>query len=263
VISLGLVGPGVLGRTLALSLPAELYPLGPVLSHSKVSGRRAVREMKRGHAVTSWSELDAVETILIAAPQNRLESVLAAALGELPNPQGKRLLIAGSAGVDARREIQRLEDAGAQVGGLLPIAVYRRPSIVAANTTFAVWGSPSALRDARALVKALRGRHAVIDPAQDEQVVLGVTLVCGTVTTSLELAVRRLVRAGFPRTRAIEALSPLLEICIAEHRRSRQGPPAPRPPLEPCELLRLAETAEPLEAALSRTGLHLASKDLR
>jgi hypothetical protein len=99
--------------------------------------------------------------------------------------------------------------------------------------------------------------------AQGAHVLLGTTLVSGMLTTSLELGVRRLVRAGFPRTRAIEALSPIADACIQEHRKSRQAPPPPRLPIAPCHLLRASEAAEPLEAALCNAGLRLAGEDLR
>jgi hypothetical protein len=254
----------VLGRTIALSLPAETCPLGPVLSHSKVSSRRAVREMKRGCSVTSWSGLTAADVILVAVPQAQLASVLEAAVEDLPGLKGKRLLIMGLAGVcGARSAIERLQKTGAEVGGLLPIALYRRPSFVAPQTTFAIWGSVAALRDARHLVQALSGRHTLIDPGEDAHVLLAVALVTGVFTTTLELAVRRLVHAGFMRKRAIEALSPLADGCLQEHARSRSNPPGPQLPSDCSDLMRALARAEPLEATLCHAGLRFASEDLR
>ena len=261
---IGLVGPGNLGRTLALSLPAETCALGPVLSHSKVSSRRAVREMRRGYAVTGWAALADVPTILIAVPQSTLAKVLAEAVEQLPALDRKQILITSLADCAGRAALHRLRNAGSAVGGLLPIALYRRPSLVTPGTTFAMWGSASARRAASDLIKAVGGKYAVLDaPDADAQTLLAAGIFSGALTASIELAVRRLVRAGFPRHRAIEALAPLAETCLQEHRKSRHGPPPPRLPAERADLMRAADAAEGSEATLCRTALGLAFADLR
>ena len=257
-----LAGPGVLGRTLALSLPADVYKLGPVLSHSTVSSRRAVREMKRGVAVRTWKDVAAVQTILVMTPQRQTADVLHAAADGLPKLRGKRFLFAGVESRDVLAAIERLEEAGAHVGGLLPVALYRRPSIVAPRTSFALWGAPAALRSARQLVKALGGRYATIEPAAAAEVLLAVTVVSGALTTSLELAVRRLVRAGFSRQRALEALAALPEACIHEHRHSRMHPPQPRLPADCLDLLQASRRGPAMEDALCQTNLQLAREEL-
>lgn len=258
---IGLVGPGILGRTLALSLPPESHPIGPVLSSCRVSSRRAVREMKRGYAVETWRDLAGPKTILVAVPQSRLAGVLHAACEQMPAAQGARFLLTGIPNPDVCRAVARLEQAGAHVGGLLPIALYRRPSLVAPNTSFTLWGSPAALNAARELVTALGGKHARIDPATAEEALLAVAMVSGALTVSLELGVRRLVRAGFTRARAIQALAPLTDDCLAEHRHSRRHPPQRRLPTDCAELLRACERGGPGESLLCQMALRLACEE--
>lgn len=259
---IGLVGPGILGRTLALSLPPESHPIGAVLSSSRVSARRAVREMKRGFAVESWQALAGLQAILIAVPQSRLACVLQAACDDLPQPRGVRFLLTGLVNPEVGRAIARLERKGAHVGGLLPIALYRRPSVVAPNTSFGLWGSSAALRTARELVTAFRGKHEKIAPGAAHEALLAVAMVSGTLTTSLELGVRRLIRAGFSRTRALEALAPLAGDCVAEHRHSRRHAPARRLPTDCAELMAACERGDPADSLLCQTALRMLSEDI-
>lgn len=258
----GLVGPGVLGRTLALSLPGDSYVVGPVLSSSKVSSRRAVREMKRGFAANDWKEFADAGIIFVTAPQQKLAEVLDAAAARLPRLTGKRFLLTGIICGAVRRAIDSLEASGAQVGGLLPIAHYRRPSLVAPKTSFAIWGSPTALRSAREVVNAMHGRQVPIQTQSVPDSLLAITLVSGSLNTSFELAIRSLVRAGFSRSRAIEALAPLTEAGVEEHRRSRTHVPAHRFPGACDALLQAAERNEPGEGLLYRAALRLAYEEL-
>jgi hypothetical protein len=261
MIEIALVGPGVLGRTLALSLPTDTYRLGPVLSHSLVSSRRAVREMKRGVAAQSWADLAGSKAILVSVPQDRLAATLQSAADELPGLAGTRFLVTGVASGPAVAAIDRLEAAGARVAGLLPIALYRRPSFVAPNTRFALWGSPAALHTARGLVNALGGKRAVIDPEAGAETMLAIAIVSGVLTVSLELGIRRLVEAGFSRKQALDALAPLTDVCIQEHRHSRNHPPARRFPTTCAELLEAATRGDAMETALCRTALRLACEE--
>lgn len=258
----GLVGPGVLGRTLALSLPADSYVIGPVLSSSKVSSRRAVREMKRGFATTDWEDFSGTSTILVTAPQDQLAEILHAAADRVPQPSDRRFLLSGVVCRSVRDAISRLESMGAHVGGVLPIAHYRRPSLISPKTSFAIWGSPAALRSAREIVKALRGRQATISQQAVSESLLAVALVSGALTTSFELAIRSLVRAGFPRSRAIEALAPLTEAGIQEHRRSRSHAPAHRFPAACPELFQAVERADPASALIYQAALRLAYEEM-
>jgi hypothetical protein len=257
---IGLVGPGNLGRSIVMSLPGDLWGVGPVLSHSRVSGRRAVREMKRGFAVESWADMRDVSTILIAVPQDALAKLLGEAAEGLSNLHNKRLLITTLTGPEASPSIARLRTGGAQIGGLLPIAMYRRPSLVLPNTTFAVWGSTPARKAARELVKAMACNYATVDDQFDKHVLLGVGLAAGMITSGFELAVRRLVDAGFLRSRAIEALAVLAELCLAEHRKARQGPPAPWMPANRSDLL---EAVSPADDALCQAAIRFVCQDLR
>lgn len=258
---IGLVGPGILGRTLALSLPSETHPLGPVLSSSRVSGRRAVREMKKGVAVEGWSDFDRLDAILVSVPQGELANELSLASEKLPNPAGTRLLITGLPTPDVQTAIRRLERQGAYVGGILPIAMYHRPSLIAPDTTFAVWGPTPALRLTRGLVAALRGKHATIDPLAAAEALLAVAIVSGTLSTALELGIRRLVRAGFSRKQALEALAPLSDGSIAEHRRSRRHAPSHRLPAPCSDLVAASSAGDPVESLLCQTALGLACQD--
>ena len=259
---IGLVGPGVLGRTLALSLPADTYRLGGVLSHSKVSSRRAVREMKRGSVASGWSDLEEAHVIVASPPQESLADVLHEAVGRLERPTQSRILVTGIPTPDVRRAIADLENRGAQIGGLLPIAFYRRPGLVVRGGSFALWGAPAAVRGGRRLVTALGCKHSVIDRSCAGEALLAVAMVSGVLTASLELGVRRLMHAGFTRHRAIEALAPLAEASLAEHRRSRIQPPPAELPAGCPDLIEASSRSGPHEDEMCRSALRLASERL-
>ena len=72
----GLIGPGRVGRTLVTLLPRDKFRLGPVLSHNFASARRAVRLLEMGEPSDDLAELVACNVVLIAVPDEVLESVV-------------------------------------------------------------------------------------------------------------------------------------------------------------------------------------------
>ncbi|MEZ5365098.1 MAG: hypothetical protein R2748_22920 [Bryobacterales bacterium] len=171
-------------------------------------------------------------------------------------------MIAGIVPPAAQESLERLQAKGASVAGLMPVAAYRRPTLVSPGTTFAVWGAGPARTTARNLVKALRSKYVMIEPDDDVQIALAVGMA-GLLTVALELAVRRLSAAGFRRQRAIDALTVLSDVTLQEHRKARLGAPAPWLPAECGDLLRAAQQDDLAESALCARALELTMQDLR
>ncbi len=114
MIEVGLVGPGRVGRALAELLPAESFRLGPVLSSSLTSARRAVRVMRRGSPAAGPEDFATCPVILIAVPDAAVE-VTALRLSKTEFSWKKKVVL-HSSGIFDRYVLEQLGRRGASVG---------------------------------------------------------------------------------------------------------------------------------------------------
>lgn len=224
--TLGLIGPGRVGRTLATLASAEGYPVGPVLSRNLTAARKAVREMRVGVPAGEYEALAEADLVLIAAPEPALPGVTRGLARAQIDWSGKVVLTtSGSCAPDWGAE---LSEAGAAVGSFFPLQTFQRPLRSLAGVYFVITGDPQAAREARTLAQALGATFALSGPRTRNQATLGVAAASDVLTAVFELAVRRFVAAGVRRKRAVEALRVLVARSLEDYERSgarsRPGP---------------------------------------
>jgi predicted short-subunit dehydrogenase-like oxidoreductase (DUF2520 family) len=182
-------------------------------------GRRRKR-LPRGLRLTvggmaPW--LDRADVVLLAVQDDSLEALVRDLAGDAGVRRGQVVL--HLSGVRSSRILAPLSARGASVGGLHPLmTAMGRPAMDAGNlrrATFAVEGSPRALRAARALVRRL-GAHAVrLKPAMRGRYHAGAVFAANYVVTMLAVAEDLLVDCGFSRRSARTALVPLTGAALA------------------------------------------------
>ena len=226
VIEVGLVGPGRVGRALAELLPAESFRLGPVLSSSLTSARRAVRVMRRGSPAAGPEDFATCPVILIAVPDAAVE-VTALRLSKTEFSWKKKIVL-HSSGIFDSSVLEPLGRRGASVGSMHPLYVFQRRSVSLAGVHFTVEGNPSAVNVARKLIRAFDGEFQVVRPEDKVHHSIATTLVADFATGLLEAAVGQMVAGGFSRKRALGAINRLLEVSLEDYERSgRSSRPGP------------------------------------
>ena len=261
MIEVGLVGPGRVGRALAELLPPESFRLGPVLSSSLTSARRAVRVMRRGSPAAGPEDFAICPLILIAVPDAAVE-VTALRLSKTEFSWKKKVVLHSSGILDSS-VLGPLGRRGASVGSMHPLYVFQRRPVSLAGVHFTVEGNPSAVNVARKLIRAFDGEFQVVRPEDKVHHSIAATLVSDFPTGLLEAAVGQMVAGGFSRKRALRAINRLLEVSLEDYERSgRDSRPGPLLQGNTEAVRRHLETLRADDPELARTYRHVAKGTL-
>ena len=192
---IGLIGPGKVGRALAERLPAELFSLGPVLSGTQTSARRAVRLIGAGAPTTDPDKFRSSKAVLIAVPDTALEAV------------AQRL-----ARVSFSWRKKPLRVRGAAVGSMHPFYVFQRPVLSFEGVLFTVEGSSRATNLARRIVRAYEGEFELIKAHKKVHHSIAATILSDFLTGLL----------------ALDAANVMLQAVLKDYERSgRKSRPGP------------------------------------
>lgn len=153
---IAIVGPGRLGRALALELKRAQYTISEIVSGSSAASKRKAGDLARkvkAHASTSdRARLDAdlvwfcVPDREIASSSRRLASVV----------DWRKKIAFHSSGALASDELKSLRQGGAAVASVHPLMTFvtgSMPSLI--GVPFAMEGDAAAVRSARQIVRAL------------------------------------------------------------------------------------------------------------
>lgn len=276
--TIAVVGAGRVGRSLARALRRRGYRMGAVVTRRLPTARAAVRFIGGG---TPRGRVDAevsrADIVLVATPDREITKA-AHALAGLEADWGKKVVLHTS-GALSSHELIPVEEKGAAVGSLHPFYPFSPAlKVFPRGVVFGLEGGPRAVRQAAALVRALRG-HAIEIPAEMKPLYHAAgALAAGHLMTLVDLATRLLVHAGMPRSRARQALLPLVTATLASY--ARHGERAWTGPLERGDaetvwhhlvaLKELPRHYREVYLALARAGLDLyrgdntrATKELR
>src|ERR1041384_3758933 len=164
MIRVGLIGPGRAGQALARLLPPSRYELGPVLSRTYTSARRAVREMRLGTPANSIEDFARCRLILITVPDDAIAGT-AAKLAKASFSFRRKVVLHTSGALDSS-VLAPLRARGASVGSIHPLQTFGRHVLSLAGVHFAGEGDEAALRMARSLVTTWHGKLLRIRRAQ-------------------------------------------------------------------------------------------------
>jgi predicted short-subunit dehydrogenase-like oxidoreductase (DUF2520 family) len=161
--SVAIVGPGRLGRALALELRRTGYSISEIVSRDTVASKRKARELARkvdSQSSTSDSaHLDA-DLVWFCVPDREI----AAASQQLATATvWKKKIAFHSSGALASDELKALRRRGASVASVHPLMTFVSGSIPSLrNVPFAVEGDAAAVRAARQIVRNLGGEAFTI-----------------------------------------------------------------------------------------------------
>ena len=200
--------------------------MGPVLSSSLTSARRAVRVMRRGFAAAGPEDFAGCPVIMIAVPDAAVE-VAALRLSKTEFSWKKKVVL-HSSGVFDSSVLEPLARRGASVGSMHPLFVFQRRPLSLAGVHFTVEGNAAAVNVARKMIRAFDGEFQVFGPEDKVHHSIATTLVTDFPTGLIEAAVGQMVAGGFSRKRALAAINRLLEVVLEDYERSgrnsRTGP---------------------------------------
>ena len=222
----GLIGPGRVGRALVTLLPRDKFQLEFVLSHNFVSARRAVRLLELGEPTDDPEDLVGCDVVLIAAPDEVLESVVERLAGVSFRYHGKVVL--QTSGSRSRAVLQPLAALGAATGSMHPLYVFQKPVLSLAGVYFTVEGGPVAAQMARLMIQSWDAEFQRVRPEHKVRHAIAQSMVSDLLTGLLEGAVQQMMEGGFPRKRALHAVSKILDVTLKEYTRAgRHSKPGP------------------------------------
>jgi len=224
--TISIVGAGRVGQTLGKRLRQLGWRVAAVVTQSEKTSRAAVRSIGAGipHARLTPDTLDA-DVILMTTPDGALENV-AHALARLSAPEDLRAkIILHTSGALDRTVLAPLARRGASTGSLHPMQTFSgRGTPRLDGVIFAVEGDRAALRAARQIARALGGIPVEIRGKNKPAYHAAGALVAGHGLALVEAATRTLTKLGFSRSRALQALLPLIRQMLDNY--ERLGPRA-------------------------------------
>lgn len=161
---IAIVGPGRLGRALALELSRAGYRISEIVSGSSAASRgkaRTLAKLVHASAATAGARLDG-DLVWFCVPDREI----AWAAGQLAEAMDwKRKIALHSSGALASAELRELRRRGAAVASVHPLMTFVRGSVPSLKSVpFALEGDPAAVRVARRIVLDLGAKAFSISP---------------------------------------------------------------------------------------------------
>ena len=200
--------------------------LGPVLSSTLTSARRATRLMERGEPTANPEAFASSDVILLAVPDRTIAAV-ASRLAQLPFSLTRKVVLLTS-GVRDSSDLVAPARRGAAVGSMHPLCIFQRPLLSFAGVHFAVEGDSTATNTARRLIRDLDGEFQVVSAEQKIHHCIAKSIASDLLTGLIEQAVSEMVAGGFSRRRGLQAMTRVLETATSDFSRSsRESRPGP------------------------------------
>jgi predicted short-subunit dehydrogenase-like oxidoreductase (DUF2520 family) len=218
--TISIIGAGRVGQTFAKRLRKLGWRIGAVVTRSRGSARAAVRAIGAGtpHAALTPEVLDA-DVILVSVPDDVLESVaqklakiggaVFPSLGVLRTLRGK--IVLHTSGALDHSVLAPLALRGAATGSMHPMQTFTGRSAPRLDgVIFSIEGAPAARRAAQRIARSLGGTPVIIHANDKPAYHASGTSVAGHALALVESAIQTLIKIGFTRPRANQALLPLI-----------------------------------------------------
>ncbi len=217
--TLAIIGAGRVGQTLGRALRRRGWRVGAVVTRRPSTARAAVRFIGAGKASANLRfDISEADVFLVTTADSHISS-MAGRLATLGRDwRGKVVL--HTSGALSSRELGPLRRKGAAVGACHPIYPFPRPlRNFPHGVVFDLEGDHRAVKEAAAMVRALRGVAVRLTPRGKVLSHAAGTLAAGHLLALVDLATQGLVRAGVPRRFAWQALQPLVRETLAGYTR--------------------------------------------
>jgi predicted short-subunit dehydrogenase-like oxidoreductase (DUF2520 family) len=209
--TVSIVGAGRLGKTLGRRLRELGWQVGAVLTRRLARSRAAARAIGGGTPeVALTGRVLAADVVLLTTPDSALRRT-AERLARHGREACRGAIILHTSGALDRRPLAALRRMGALTGSLHPMQTFSgRADPNFQGVIFAVEGEQRAQQAARRIARALGGVPILIGGRSKPAYHAAGALVSGHALALVEAATDILLRVGFTRKRALEALLPLM-----------------------------------------------------
>jgi len=227
--TLSIIGAGRVGQTIARRLRERGWRIRAVVTRSPARARAAVRFIGAGkpQSVLRADALDA-DVILIATPDGALEKIAGKLAQMVKAGSSKKLsrkTVLHTSGALDSRVLLPLARLGAATGSMHPMQTFSgRSSPRLDGVIFDIEGVAAARRVAQVIARSLGATPVVINAGDKPAYHASGTSVAGHALALVESAIQTLMRIGFTRHRANQALLPLIRQMLDNY--ERHGPQA-------------------------------------
>jgi len=223
--TVSIVGAGRVGQTLGKRLRQLGWCIGAVVTRSKKSARSAVRSIGAGTPHSKLTpEILGADLILMTTPDGALRDV-AKVLPRARSVNYKKKIFLHTSGALDRSVLSPLARRGASTGSMHPMQTFSGlESTRLEGVIFTIEGDRAAFHAATQIARSLGGIPVGIRGKDKPAYHAAGALVAGHGLALVEAATQTLARIGFSRSRALEALLPLIRQMLDNY--ERLGPHA-------------------------------------
>jgi predicted short-subunit dehydrogenase-like oxidoreductase (DUF2520 family) len=213
--TISIIGAGRVGQTITKRLHKLGWRIGAVVTRSRGTARAAVRAIGAGtpHASLTPEAFNA-DVILLSVPDDVLENVaqkLAKIGGAAPTKKSRAKIILHTSGALDHRVLAPLARRGAATGSMHPMQTFSgRNAPRLEGVIFSIEGAPTARVAAQKIARSLGGTPVTISANDKPAYHASGTIVAGHALSLVESATQTLMKIGFTRARANQALLPLI-----------------------------------------------------
>ena len=213
--TISIIGAGRVGQTVAKRLRKLGWQIGAVVTRSRQTARAAVRAIGAGtpHAALTPEAFNA-DVILLSVPDDVLEDVaqkLAKIGGAALTKKSRTKIILHTSGALDHRVLAPLARRGAATGSMHPMQTFSgRNAPRLEGVIFSIEGAPTARATAQKIARSLGGTPVIIAANDKPAYHASGTIVAGHALSLIESATQTLMKIGFTRNRANQALLPLI-----------------------------------------------------
>ena len=209
--TISIIGAGRVGKTLAKCLHRLGWRIEAVVTRSDASARAAARWIGAGAPYGHFThDILAADVILLSTP----DTALAQAAHDLARTGGAKCrdkIALHTSGALDRRVLAPLARRGAATGSVHPMQTFTGREVPRLKgVIFAVEGDARARRIARKIARELGGTPVTINGKNKVAYHAAGALAAGHGLALVEAATQVLLKLGFTRRRALQALLPLM-----------------------------------------------------
>ncbi len=213
--TISIIGAGRVGQTIAKRLRKLGWQIGTVVTRSPRTARAAVRAIGAGTPHSSLTpEAFNADVILLSVPDDVLENVAQklAKIGRAALTKKSRTkIILHTSGALDHRVLAPLARRGAATGSMHPMQTFSgRNAPHLEGVIFSIEGAPAARATAQKIARSLGGTPVIIKGDHKPAYHASGTVVAGHALALVESATQMLLKIGFTRRSASQALLPLI-----------------------------------------------------
>jgi predicted short-subunit dehydrogenase-like oxidoreductase (DUF2520 family) len=224
-LTVAIVGAGRVGCGLGRRLRELGWRIGAVVARSRARARRAVLAIGGGvaHGALTRQAVGG-DVILITTPDDAIARV-AEELAGIGGSEWRGKIVLHTSGALDRGALEPLSKLGASTGSIHPLQTFSGRGVPDLDgVVFAIEGDRRALRTARNIARSLGGVPVVVEGPLKPAYHAAGAMVAGQGLALVEAATRVLMKSGFARRQAVQALLPLMRQMLSNF--ERHGPRA-------------------------------------